>query len=74
MLKLDFASVAADQRGRMDLDALEAELRKGDVGTVVATLGTTAMGAVDPLDEILALRSDMGSGCMWTRLMAAISG
>ncbi len=57
VLKLEYASIAADRRGRMSLDALEAELRKGDVGTVVATLGTTAMGAVDPLDEILALRS-----------------
>ncbi len=56
VLKLEYASVAADERGRMRLDALEDELRKGDVGTVVATLGTTAMGAVDPLDEILKLR------------------
>jgi len=56
VLKLEYASVAADCRGRMSLNALEAELRKGDVGTVVATLGTTAMGAVDPLAEILALR------------------
>ena len=44
----------------MGLDALEAELRKGDVGTVVVTLGTTAMGAVDPLAEILALRDRYG--------------
>ena len=49
-------AIAADNRGRMGLDALEAELRKGDVGTVVVTLGTTAIGAVDPLHEILALR------------------
>src|SRR3984885_7573021 len=55
VLKLEFTAVAADSRGRMDLNALEAELRKGDVGTVVATLGTTAMGAVDALDEILTL-------------------
>ncbi len=56
VLKLDFSSVPADERGRMDLNALEKELRKGDVRTVVVTLGTTAIGAVDPLDEILRLR------------------
>ncbi len=60
VLKLDFASIAADERGRMNLDALEDELRKGDVGTVVATLGTTALGAVDPLDEILKLKARYG--------------
>ncbi len=56
VLKLEYAPIAADRRGRMNMNALEAELRKGDVGTVVATLGTTALGAVDPLDEVLALR------------------
>ena len=56
VLKLEYDAVAADARGRMRLDALEDELRKGDVGTVVVTLGTTAIGAVDPLPEILALR------------------
>jgi tyrosine decarboxylase / aspartate 1-decarboxylase len=61
VLKLEFAGVAADSRGRMSLPALEDELRKGDVGTVVATLGTTAMGAVDPLEEILALAQKYGA-------------
>ncbi len=60
VLKLEFASVAADRFGRMDLNALEDELRKGDVGAVVATLGTTAIGAVDPLDEILKLKQRYG--------------
>ncbi|MGD0800308.1 MAG: aminotransferase class I/II-fold pyridoxal phosphate-dependent enzyme [Terracidiphilus sp.] len=60
VLKLEYAPIAADCRGRMSLEALEAELRKGDVGTVVVTLGTTAIGAVDSLDEILALRSRYG--------------
>ncbi len=60
VLKLDFTAVASDRRGRMSLEALERELQKGDVGTVVATLGTTAIGAVDPLDEILALRERYG--------------
>ncbi len=60
VLKLEFASVATDARGRMDVGALEAALGAGDVGTVVATLGTTAVGAVDPLDEILELRARYG--------------
>jgi tyrosine decarboxylase/aspartate 1-decarboxylase len=60
VLKLPFASIPTDNRGRMSLDALEAELLKGDVGTVVATLGTTGVGAVDPLPQILALRTKYG--------------
>ena len=60
VLKLDFTSIPADNRGRMNLDALESELRRGNVGTVVATLGTTAAGAVDPLAEILQLRERYG--------------
>jgi glutamate/tyrosine decarboxylase-like PLP-dependent enzyme len=60
VLKLDYASIATDSRGRMSVEALETELRRGDVGTVVVTLGTTAIGAVDPLDKILALRARYG--------------
>jgi tyrosine decarboxylase / aspartate 1-decarboxylase len=60
VLRLNYSAVATDQRGRMDMAALETELRKGDVGTVVATLGTTAIGAIDPLDQILALRDRYG--------------
>jgi glutamate/tyrosine decarboxylase-like PLP-dependent enzyme len=60
VLKLEYTPVAADHRGRMSMDALETELRKGDVGTVVVTLGTTAIGAVDALDQILALREKYG--------------
>jgi Glutamate decarboxylase and related PLP-dependent proteins len=60
VLKLKYTPVSSDRCGRMDLHALEAELRKGDVGTVVATLGTTAIGAVDPLDQIVALHDRYG--------------
>lgn len=60
VLKLDYSDVEADGRGRMSLEALESELRKGDVGTVVVTLGTTAIGAVDPLDEVLKLKARYG--------------
>jgi len=60
VLKLPFAKVRADDLGRMDLNALEDELKRGDVGTVVATMGTTALGSVDPLPGILALRQKYG--------------
>jgi glutamate/tyrosine decarboxylase-like PLP-dependent enzyme len=60
VLKLPFESIAADSHGRMDLGALEKRLKAGGVGTVVATLGTTAVGSVDPLPGILELRDRFG--------------
>ena len=60
VLQLPFAKVATDNRGRMDPAALECLLKAGDIGCVVATLGTTATGSVDPLPEILALRGRYG--------------
>jgi glutamate/tyrosine decarboxylase-like PLP-dependent enzyme len=55
-LKLPFQSVPVDEKARMDLAALEALLATGEVGTVVATLGTTGVGSVDPLAKIVALQ------------------
>jgi len=60
VLQLQFESVPVDSRARMDLDALRQCVERGDVGTVVATLGTTATGSVDPLPEILQLREKHG--------------
>ena len=56
MLHLPFTAVPADGTGRMSMSALQEELEKGDVGTVVATMGTTGLGAVDPLPDILTLQ------------------
>ena len=55
VLQLPFEAIPCDARGRISVEALENRLVKGDVGAVVATVGTTATGSVDPLEEILDL-------------------
>src|SRR3989449_1067713 len=55
VLGIAFETVPCDRGGRMDVQALERRLAAGGVGTVVATLGTTATGAVDPLDTMFDL-------------------
>ncbi len=60
VLQLEFESVVCDARGKMDVNALAERVARGDVGTVVATMGTTATGSVDPLPEIIALREKYG--------------
>jgi tyrosine decarboxylase/aspartate 1-decarboxylase len=56
VLGLAFQPIGCDDRARMDIRALRSALDGGNVGTVVATLGTTGSGSVDPLPEILELR------------------
>lgn len=61
VLGIEGVPVATDDRGRMDVDALAQVLATGRVGTVVATLGTTGLGALDPLPEIIALAREHGA-------------
>src|SRR6266403_944403 len=60
VLQLGCETVGCDARGRMDVEALAKRVARGDVGTVVTTMGTTATGSVDPLPEILTLREKHG--------------
>ena len=61
VLQLPFTGVASDAGARMDLSFLRQELAQGDVGTVVVTLGTSSVGAVDALDEVLPLARQHGA-------------
>ena len=60
VLGVESRAVAAGADGRIDLDAAEAELRKGGVGTLVLTPGTTGLGAVDDIRAALELKERHG--------------
>src|SRR5499427_5465078 len=55
VLGIEGTAVPADAAGRMDPGALDALLSGGRIGTVVATAGTTGLGAIDPVHEVLAV-------------------
>ncbi|MFB6931370.1 pyridoxal phosphate-dependent decarboxylase family protein [Streptomyces chartreusis] len=52
--------IPTDNAGRMDLAALEKQLLSGTVGTVVVTAGTTGLGAIDPVHEVLEMCTRFG--------------
>ena len=60
VLGVETVTIPTDVRGRMDLEALEEALQTGKVGTVVVTAGTTSLGAVDPMADVLGLREQYG--------------
>ncbi|WP_037367375.1 pyridoxal phosphate-dependent decarboxylase family protein [Amycolatopsis orientalis] len=60
VLGVESRAVRALPDGRVDMSAVEAEVRGGGVGTVVLTPGTTGLGAVDDIQEALALKEQYG--------------
>lgn len=60
VLGVPFVPIPVDSRGRMNLAELDCVLAREEVGTVVATVGTTGWGAVDPVDEIVLRRAEHG--------------
>jgi glutamate/tyrosine decarboxylase-like PLP-dependent enzyme len=56
VLGIPFDAVSVTPDGRMNIEEVERKLAAGDVGTVVATIGNTGLGAVDPLPDLLSLR------------------
>ncbi len=55
VLGMTGTAIETDAAGRIDLGALDAMLASGNIGTVVATAGTTGLGAIDPVHEVLAV-------------------
>lgn len=60
ILQLPFEPLPTGPDGAMDIAALEQRAARGDLGCVVATLGSTGTGSVDSLPEILRLRDLFG--------------
>ncbi|MCZ7557365.1 MAG: aminotransferase class I/II-fold pyridoxal phosphate-dependent enzyme [Bacteroidia bacterium] len=53
-------AVPSDAYGRMDTFALDRLCLSEDIGAVVATIGTTGLGALDPLPALVRLRDRHG--------------
>ncbi|MEX0746970.1 MAG: aminotransferase class V-fold PLP-dependent enzyme [Rhodothermales bacterium] len=60
VLRMKTVAIPAHPDGRIRLDVLEDALQSGKIGTVVMTAGSTGLGAVDPIEDILDWRGKYG--------------
>jgi len=61
LLGMESVAIPTDSQGRMEIEALEKVLKTGVVGTVILTTGTTSLGVVDPVTEVLPLCRHYGA-------------
>jgi len=64
-------AIETDERFRMRVDALREQLAREKPFLIVATAGTTAAGAIDPLEEIADVCAEHG---IWLHVDAAWGG
>ncbi|MEB3197521.1 MAG: aminotransferase class V-fold PLP-dependent enzyme [Candidatus Sericytochromatia bacterium] len=60
LLGLRMVEIPVDRWGRLDLAALAQAHAREPLGTVVVTAGTTALGAIDPIDAVVAWARENG--------------
>ena len=58
VLDFNYVLIPMNEKGKMDLNYLSGRLKSGEIGTVVATLGTTGFGALDEIHEIIKLKKE----------------
>lgn len=56
LMGVETITIPGDGDGRIELAWLEAELRRGRIGSVVLSAGTPGLGAVDPIADVVELR------------------
>ncbi|MGI9657425.1 MAG: pyridoxal phosphate-dependent decarboxylase family protein, partial [Gaiellaceae bacterium] len=71
MLALEPRLIETDDQFRMRPDLVERQLARGDVAAVVATVGTTSMTSVDPVDVLAPL---CAASDTWLHVDAAYAG
>ncbi len=60
VLKLNYKTIPTDQRFRIDLNIVEELAKKNKIATLIANMGSTGTGSVDPLEELIHLKQKYG--------------